>query len=68
MYFTSGIEDQPHVLEAGIKRKARLIVLSRGDAIHIFSHRWQKSLKHIRHRFQDAPLLGKCERLTDQFE
>ena len=64
VYFTSGVEDQAHVLEASIKREARLIVLSRGDAVHILSHRWQKSLQHIRHRFHHAPLFGKRERLT----
>src|SRR5262245_25987394 len=44
VYLSSGVEDQAHVLEAGFKREPRLFVHSRGDAVHILCHRWQKSL------------------------
>jgi len=68
VYLTGGVEDQSHVLEAGIKCEARLIILSRGDAVQILCHRWQKSLEHIRQRLQDASFFGKRERLTYHLE
>src|SRR5262245_61668559 len=68
VYFTCGVEDQSHILEPGIKGEARLIIFSRGDAVHILCHRWQKSLQHIRQRLQHASFFGKHERLTYHFE